>query len=256
MSSITDICNRALSEIGTQSTISSLAEASPEAEQCSLWYNTMRRRLLRTAPWGFARMQVSLTQLGDAFPDNTSPYPWLWKYAYPPNAIKLRYILPPQAPINNNVAPQVGIGLIGPLGWTPSRTNRFIVAADIDGAGNQIKVLLSNVQGAIGVFTADIYNSDLFDDLFEGALTTSLAYKLCIPLSGNVGMKNDYMKATEDAITQARVADGNEAIPTTDHSVDWIQARGRGEGYGAYGLGRAQEWGQWFGGHDSMNWGA
>ncbi len=52
------------------------------------------------------------------------------------------------------------------------------------------------------------------------------------------------------------MADGNEAIPVTDHSVDWITTREVGSwgtwngavNAGVLGLG------QWYGGWDSMNW--
>jgi hypothetical protein len=59
------------------------------------------------------------------------------------------------------------------------------------------------------------------------------------------------------AVMEARAADGNEAIPTSDHTADWIQIRERqGFGFGDSGAFSFPEIGQWWGGYDDMGWGA
>lgn len=257
--SIISICNRALSEIGTRSTIASLEEGSPEATQCALWYDNLRQQLLRTANWGFARFQLSLTQLGDLIPDETSPYPWAYKYAYPSDCIKMRYILaPPPSTLTGSInPPTVGQPILTSC-FSPSRANRFIVANDRDNLLNQRRLILSNVYQAIGAYTGDVTDPSLFDTLFDGALTAALAYKLVIPLSGNVGLKKDFGDHVRESIVNARVADGNEAISKTDHTVDWIATRGLGSIYG-YGplctIGCPTDWGDWWGGNDNWSWG-
>lgn len=249
MSSIVDICNRALSKIGVQAAIASLAEASNEAVQCALWYDNVRTSLLRTAPWGFARRTLALTQLGD-LADNTAPYPYLYKYAYPSDCVKLRYLLAPQAVATNSISPPQ-VGNPGNAGaWLmPSRENRFIVAADVDGMGVQSKVILSNVYQALGVYTMDVVNPDMFDDMFDGALSVALAAHLVMPLTGKVGLAETFAKIAEQSILNARAADANEAIPSVDHTPDWITTRGVGSYGGPYAT-----WGNWFGGYDSMAW--
>ena len=106
--SIIAICNRALSQIAETNGIASISppDGTNEATQCALWYDTMRQRILRSAPWGFARTQLTLTQVGDLYPDNTSPYPFLFAYSYPEDCQKLRYLLPqPIPPIQGATAP-------------------------------------------------------------------------------------------------------------------------------------------------------
>lgn len=256
--SVTDQCNAALSEIGTRSTITSLEENSTEAINCKIWYHRLRRQLLRCAPWGFARMQLSLSELGDLIPDNTSPYPYLFKYAYPSSTIKFRYVVqpPPQYAAGTITPPQVGAVGTSTMYLSPSRANRYVVANDLDAQGNQRRVILTNVCQAIGVWTGDVTDPSLFDDLFSNALISSLAYRLVIPLSGNVGMKKDFQAEAENAILQARVADGNEAVASSDHTVDWIATRGvsAGGGFAFGGLGGAT-WGNWNCGYDNMAWG-
>lgn len=258
MSSVIDICNRALSEMGTQSFISTLDEASNEAAQCSLWYDNIRQGLLRAAPWGFARHQRALTLLDtwDGVSAN-APYPLLFKYEYPSDCLKLRYIIWP--PYTTNVAdsPAVDVGVPAPYWGAPSRQNRYLVQADVDSeTGAQSKSILTNVPGAVGVFTLDVTNPDVFDTMFESALSAALAYKLVIPLSGNVGMRQEFRQSAEGSITNARVADGNEAVPSSDHVVDWMAARGTpAYGYGLGNPGCGDNWGQWYSGWDSMSWG-
>ena len=256
--SAVQICNLALSEIGTRSSIASFDDGSEEGYQCGLWYDQLRQTLLRTAPWGFARGQLALTQLGDLSPDNTSPYPNLFKYAYPADCIKMRYILCPPPTFTGVISPPVtGVPVSGPTWMTPSRANRYMAAADVDANGNQIKVLLCNVYQALGIYTRNITNVALFDPLFVDALVAALALKMVIPLSGNVGQKQAFMQSAEMAITAARVADGNEAIPRADHSVDWITTRGVGSvfGYGPGLIDNYSTWGNWYAGNDDMNWG-
>lgn len=258
MTTPVDLVNRALSEMGTQSTIASLSETSPEAVQSALWYTTLRRQLLRTANWGFARRQVALTLLASLNTGSpAAPYPYLFKYAYPADCLKVRYLfLPPQLNNTDPTAPAVDVG---PSGWcfnvAPSRQWRFLINEDVDPAtGALTKTILSNVPGAVCAYTMDVDNCDRMDELFQGALTAALAYRLVIPLSGNAGMRADFKQSARDAILAAQAIDGNEAIPTTEHVVDWMAARGPSS---PYGLGAAPfgDWGNWFSGNEAMNWG-
>lgn len=251
------ICNRALSDIGTRTQISQFNDGSTEGEQCGLWYDNTKQDLLRAAPWGFARRQLPLTLLAQ-YNDPSVPFPWLYKYQYPADCIKFRYMLPPPTFVDQTVVPpQVGVGPQGPYNWRPSRQWRFLVNMDVDEvSGLETKTLITNVPQAIGVYTRDVQNPDMFDSLFSSALTAALSFRLVIPLSGNAGMKNDFKSAAADAILQARVADANEAIPTSDHVVDWMAARNVcGDSYGFGGGSSACEWGQWYSGFDANAWG-
>ena len=136
--------------------IASLTDPGVAATQCALWYDRLRRNLLRTAPWAFARRQIVLTQLGDLIPDATSPYPWGFKYAYPEDCIKMRYVLPPPPPSVGGVAPLVGTQVSVPF-LGPQRQCRYIIHNDVVG-DTSARVLLTNVYQASGVFTGDVTN--------------------------------------------------------------------------------------------------
>lgn len=257
MSSSIDLCNSALAEIGTQTTISSFTESSAEAYNCGLFYDPMRRSLLRTAPWGMSRKQVALSMLDQAsnYTTTTPPfYPWLYCYEYPADCMKMRY-LTYQAPVDSVTVPATG-DVNTPVYAT--RRFRFFVSTIQDAYGNNTRVVLCNVPNAIGVYNYDVQNVDMFDPHFREALIELLAYKLVIPLSGNVGMKNEWRQLAEMTVMQARATDGQESLPTVDHTPDWIKTRGYppndyygpGDPYGSFGM--AGYWGEpW----DAISWG-
>lgn len=249
MPSPIDICNMALSEIGTRSTIAAFDEGSAESEQCSVWYDSLREMLLRAAPWGFSRAQANLALLG-TLGENTSPNPWPYKYLYPADALRVRYMLPPQ-PNNSGLIPNDA--LLSYCG--PSRANRFIIGNDLDEFSNQRKVVLTNVKDTQAVYIIDVQDVSLFDASFRIALVGLLAFKLVIPLTGNAGMRRDFALSAQDAINSARAADGNEAISSTDHTPDWISARG-GDSGNPYADPLWGQLGSWFVGWDNISWGS
>lgn len=249
MASDIDLCNRALAEIRARATIASLEEVSTEAQNCRLFYDSTRKQLLRSAHWGFARRQVPLSLLGTLVA-GTSEYPWAYSYEYPARCIKMRYILP-SPPVGSDSALVVPGSSWNPY-LSPSRANRFLISS-IDDDASASRVVLSNVKDAIGVFTSNVTNVDLFDPLFEEALVKALAAKLVIPLAGEVKMKADLESFAYNAVVSARVADGNEALPTTAHTPDWIAARN--QDYGARFLDSQFALGEWYAGWDQLSWG-
>jgi hypothetical protein len=251
MTSQIDIANRALSRIGTQKTIANFTDPTPAATQCGLWYDQVRQALLRTAPWAFARRQQPLTQTGDAVPDNTAPFPWMYQYAYPADCLKFRYVLP-SAPASTASAPNVS-----DTSWTqwqqPNRAHRYMLDTIFDAESNPSRILVSNVPNAIGCYTYDCTVPDMFDPLFTRALVEALAAELVMPLSGNVGLVRELQAAVELKITQARAADGNESITRIDHTADWIAAR-NGYCYNSPFGDPLSSWGNYTCAYDDMSW--
>jgi len=261
MTSQVDVANRALSEVGARTLIASFDEASTAAANVKLWYDKLRQMLLRGAHWGFARETLALTQIG-SLAEGTSQYPWRYMYAYPADCIKLRYLLC-QPPVNTGVGvPQVGDSLFTNSWAMPSRANRFLVGnqqvstttGGITSSTGRVRVVLTNIQNAIAVYTRDENDPDLFDPLFENAFIAALASKLVTPLTGNAAMKTSYIQAANDALIQARVADGNESVPSTDHTPDWIQTRGWPSFVGERDSG-VPTLGTWYNSWDNVSWG-
>lgn len=256
MSTVTQICNRALSDIGSRVLITDFdTDTTPAARQCQLWYNTMRQQLLQAAPWSFARKTVALTLIGLLTDDPpASIYPWLAKYEYPADCLRMNYILPPPLPPAGASAPDVSGGPYSPYPWLmPSRQFRFLPSYDTDDADAARQVILANIEGAYGVYVVDVVDPAMFSASFELALSAAMAYKMVMPLTGNAGMKTTFAQIAEAELVKARVWMNNEAISSSDHVVDWMATREitgsfiPGGNYGGLG--------NWYCGYDSMSWG-
>lgn len=110
MTTFTDIANRALQIPGTRTTVTTAelnANSSNEAIQINLVANTIRRSLLRMAPWSGATKTVNLTYITSApgTPENTSAAttlwqlgqprpPWAYEYQYPVDCLRMGWLIP------------------------------------------------------------------------------------------------------------------------------------------------------------------
>lgn len=110
MTTVTDICNRALQGIGTRTSVTDaelLASATNEAIQFNLAYGNNRDDLIRMAPWNGTTKTANLTYISSVpgTPENTSPAtqlwtpgqpspPWAYEYQYPVDCLRAVYIIP------------------------------------------------------------------------------------------------------------------------------------------------------------------
>lgn len=222
-----DICNQALIAIGTRSTIVSFEEASPEARACARIYSDTRMRVLRSAPWGFARKDERLTlqSAASGTPENPSgpatwnntlpPRPWLYAYQYPTDCLFIRKIY--SSPEASTV--QLFPGQVGRFDADPFRYN-FTV-----GQVSGVKVILTDARQALMTYTFDATDVDQFDPLFSEALVKTLAAELVFPLTGSLNGKSAFLQEAMMGINEARVAAANEEVTTDERVPDWIRTR-------------------------------
>ena len=236
MTSPVDVANIALDNIGARFSITSLSPPlpPPNAAVVARQYQIRIDALMRAAHWNFARKQVTLNVLKAAqgTPENPSgttlpipPIPYLYEYNYPPDCLKARYLLPnpPQA-ANSNPFP-AGTGLTPPWPWA-NPGYKFAVANDTDALGNQIKVILADLEYAQLVYTCRVLDPDLWDPHFLNAACAALGAWLVNPLARNAQVLKEQVEIASGIIQQARISDGNEGITTTDHVPDWMAVRG------------------------------
>ncbi len=245
MTSETQICNFALSSIGTRSTIAALTEDSNEARACNLWFAQTRDDMLQQAFWNFARKTATLSLLkqapgtpgfsGTQSTTWNSSYPappWLYEYAYPSDCLQLQYLLPQITTGWTGDVPLFGADVItsGPIWNSPAVP--FAIGSDTDAGGNDITVILTSQYQAIGVYNRRITNPSLFSSQFVSAFQCLLAARIAIALTGDKQLANGMINQANGLILQARVADGDEGLTVQDPPTDWIQARENG-GFGA-----------------------
>ena len=245
------ICNRALSVIGTRSSIASMSEASPEAQACMLHFEPSCRAMLRLAPWSFARATVpgALIAAAPGTPENpngTAPLPlvplsaanpagttpaqvvsWQYEYAWPQDCVRLRQVKYPFEQPQSNVRPWSGVVNASTLFPGPME-NRvpYQITLDRDASGNQIKVVLSNIENALIVYTARVVDPNLWDDEFSEAFVYALASHLVGALIGDKQMDKDLWVKAQALAIAARAVDGNEQPLSPNCTPDWIRARG------------------------------
>jgi hypothetical protein len=254
-----DVINRALDDVGAQP-ITDIRDGSNEQRVAVRHYGPTIRELLRAAPWNFARKERSLSLAKDR--TNTDgtvpidvPMPWLYEYLLPQDCVKLRFVpqLTPQQPTSD--PPQTtNPGIQGTYyGAWPAP---YVIANDV-GVPNEdesigVTVILTNVQNALGVYTAAVMNPVLWDPLFMQGVVALLAAKFALPLAADkklaLEMRQQQIAIAKDIIGQARVANGNESWTTVDHLPDWIRVRGSGGWPGGFwtsnqpGLGNFSGW--------------
>lgn len=288
----TDVAQQSLDAIGSPITIGDIEEGSTQSKVLLRAYWQCLRQLLRAAHWNFGRKQIPLTLLADATGQTPNvgsavPAPWIYEYAYPSDCMKMRFVpynYPPNpgAPSNNIVPANNSAPLMTGLSQQPLvgarlRPARWLEATDFNypvppgsvtwetqGVSPQGRtVILTNVQYAIGVYTALMLYPSNWDVLFRSALVAYLGSEVALPLWSvkdrkfGLEMRAQQIAIAKEKITQARLTDGNEGWFNNDHIPDWLKSRdagaGRGlwGGYGGYDNGPGIFWGGW----DAISWG-
>lgn len=240
-----DIANRALSAIGTRSTIAALSEISNEAIQCNLLLEPLRDELLRMAPWNCATNFATLglicaapgtpenpTQGSTSWQKGIPPPPWAYEYAYPADCLRPLWIVPQfTTGFASGVPITTAITGGAPTFWNGPPV-RFKVGIDqVTGGvpavgGQDTKVIWTNQEQAILCYIKRVTNPDVWDDQFRQALVAALAFRLVIALTGDRGLAQLKMNEANQFITLARATDGNEGLTINNVTPDWIRTRG------------------------------
>lgn len=243
MTTAADIANRALVAMGARSTLANFAlEQTPEAKQLRLLYDPTRDALLRAAHWSFARKMFPLSLLkaqpglpgSTATPGAWNPAtmpapPWGYEYLYPADCIAVRYVT--TTPVSSG-----GAGNLFSVAAydSPVRAGivpaHYAVATDTDTLGNEMTVILTDVQSALVCYTARVQVEDRWDASFQQAMVYALASQLALSISGNLQTAQTNARQAMETLQQARSRDGNEGTVTVNRTPDWIVARGYGNG--------------------------
>lgn len=187
MSSAIDICNLALAHLGDEATVASISppESSPQAEHCARYYPIARQAILELHSWGFATRRTELAELVD-----TPSSGWMFTYGLPSQCLKPLAILPFESIDTDD-------------------TQDFA----IETLANGVKVLYSNTENAVLIYTVDVTDPTKFTPLFVTALARLLASYLAGPLiKGTEGMKVAQLHMemfVKFEFPQAKYADAN-----------------------------------------------
>lgn len=197
------IYNIALAAVGVQSRVQTPTETSSEAEQCSLWYDSVRDMVLRSAPWAPARSVARLAllterdftrdwQIGDPDPN------WRYMYALPSDCLRPRFL---------------------------QSYAKFELGVSADNK----RMLLTDAPSALLIYTKQQTRVDLWDVDLQHAIGFALGAHIALKLTGKPTRVQLAAQQALEKVLAARVAGANEAQFRLDTTPEWLVARGYGE---------------------------
>jgi hypothetical protein len=198
MATAVQICNMALSHIGSEARVSSISppDGSVEAGHCATFYDQARTEMLEPGNWAFALKRQALAQVTN--PSNA----WAYAYAKPADCQRPLRILRPSVAVT--VFTQ-------DLQRYPHVDDRDSADFDLQG-----EVIFSNEPNAVLVYTQDIWDTTKFPASFTGALSYLLAAYLAGPIvKGNEGVRiGDAMRQRAQAMADLSAASSANASST------------------------------------------
>lgn len=185
MSSVVDVCNKALDKLGAGS-ITSLTDGNKVANLCSRNWPLIRDQVLRDHPWNFAVARATLA------PSATAPE---WGFAYihsfPTNLVKLLEV-------------------------------KDLTSESYEVEGRSI---LADDDVLYIRYIYRVEDPTLYDNLFIDAVSTRLAFELCEGLTQSNTKKEALWAEYLDSLNRAKRSDAVENPTTGFEEDDWITAR-------------------------------
>jgi hypothetical protein len=214
-SSEVEIINAAGSRIGQTAMLDSevaLADQprSELATQGALWYPKVRDRLLRwrAFPWPFATIREQLALVaGETRTD------WDYVYAYPADALAVRYVVPPA--VRNPRRDQMVAHKI--------EARRDTTAEEKPIVG---KLILCDQENAEIAYTFRVENPAVFDPDFESALEFELAGELARAIPKDEVLALKMQQLAQGALREAAAAALNEQKDAVEPDGEFITSRG------------------------------
>lgn len=209
MASDVSICNLSLSRLRLNPISSLINPTTREAKECKRNYEPQRDVVLSSHDWGCARQRIALALLDE------TPAGWDYAYACPGNCLVPRSIYDPAADNGTNV---------GGSDFSIGRREHipFEVALSNDGKS---KIILTNQEDAVLIYTARISDANLFEPMLVEAIVTKLGAVLAVPLLKDKAMSTSLLKECMFWLAQAAQIDANAGARNQSDSGDLVRAR-------------------------------
>lgn len=195
MTSQVQISNIALARIGIGQQISALTEQSQEAVTCSLMFDQARDYVLRGMDWPFARKYAALALI-----EENPNLDWGFSYRYPTDCLFFRRMV------------------------TGIRAQTTKPAFEIANSATS-RVIFSDRENAIGVYTVRVKDTSFYDPAFVSCLAWRLAYEICSPLAKERRYRNEAMQMYRLELSEAMAEALNEEQTDEEPDSEFIRAR-------------------------------
>lgn len=207
MPSAVQICNMALSHIGSEARVSSInpPDGSVESGHCATFYDPARTEILEPGNWAFSLKRAPLAEV-----DNPSTV-WAFAYAKPSDCMRALRILRPMGAFTVFTQDDAVLHV----------DDRNSAPFDIEG-----EVILTNEPEAVLTYVRDVTDTTRFPQSFASALSYLLASYLAGPIiKGNEGARiGDSMRARATSIVAIADTASANASSTVDVPQSSIQA--------------------------------
>jgi len=190
------IGNMALGHIRAK-TIASFEEVSVAGNYVRTYYDLARQQTLEGFNWGFARRRRALSLLVEA----PASY-WAYKYSLPSDCIKMREI---EDVVRRSTDPIPFDVLLNDAGTS--------------------KTLVTNQADAVGIYTADIVNPNLFSPWMIVSMSWLLASYLSVPMAGRPEDEKRCFEWWQFSLSVAEANDANEQQDDPEPDGKFVQSR-------------------------------
>lgn len=218
MASVSDICNMALSHLGSDSSIVSISPPdtnSTEAGYCARFYPIARREALESHKWTWSKKRVALSQV-------TNPSTiWAYAYALPSDCLSPVRVLQQSLVDYFDLWPQAGeiVTADSMVLWSERGSADF----EIEGS-----VLLTNEPDAVLLYTRDVTDTAKYSGSFTAFLSYLLASYLAGPIiKGNPGAQaaGQWREIAARVKGESAADDANASAERAEHLPQHILAR-------------------------------
>ena len=183
MPSVAQICNMALSHIGSDARVSTISppDGSVEAGHCATFYDLARTEMIEPGNWRFALKREALAEI-----TNESTV-WLFAYTLPSDCLRPLRILTPSLGVTVFTQDEVEVL------QDDANSARFTVEGS---------TIFSNEEDAVLLYVQDITDTTKFTPSFTSALSYLLSSYLAGPIvKGNEGVRvGDAMRQRAQAL--------------------------------------------------------
>lgn len=206
MTSEIEICNLALTRIGT-GTIVSFEQNAKAASLCNLHYPRSRNACLRAHPWNFAIKKANLAASATA-----PTFEFERKFSLPTDCLRV-------IRTNWEASGSVGTAIYGFPGENGYAGET--VPYRING-----RFLETNATEAMIEYVAEITDTNQFDELFVDLLAQRIAAEICMALTDNASATKQMWDIYAVKLAEARLTDAMEGTPREVVDLSgWIAAR-------------------------------
>lgn len=178
-----DICNLALAHLG-QMPVGSLEQEDEQARRCRLFYDPVRREVLRTHNWRFANTLAELALVQTDEEESLGQY----TYAYPSDCLFLRKV------------------------YASAQPDREVSFQELYRKNIPGRIIVCNAAHARALYTRDVTDTTLFDPAFVKAFSLALAADLALTLTGDMNLSQRIFQKYSLSLEEARRSNMTESF--------------------------------------------